>query len=563
VISQAGERDLYTFTAPAGGTVFVQLITPRGSLIDGTITILDAATETAVLVSDATGIPGVDAAVSFQSAGAGTEYWVVVDAIGTGVGSYTLKIDAEPEVFRVFYPAGFTGPSIREFVSLANPNNFDITYSVILRYETGERDQTIVSNATLEAGSRGGVTISDGLNGSPVGARIAPYAIEVQATGGPIAASLGRFDFGATIGDAFTSTISPIWSLARLERNPGAVSDFAVYFNPHDFAVKFTLTAYNSAGDPINVTTTVDALRRGGLNLEQVLSLPTGVFGAVVTVEPVDPANNAVFQGGIVGLSHFDLVNESGFGMLGDPIGGGLNGAIPSIVQGNGTDSEVVLFNPNPFVTTVTLTGQYVRADLPNFTRIVSLSSGQTLRLSGTDLGLIDGQSLGISYASSFPVTVMGNQVQYGDADAAAAATQVGTGWYFGAAFMNSQLAGESYFETLAFYNPANTAVEISVEIFFLDGTNEVLKVNVGAGLFAEALLHEIIGADFEDNTNRPDNFDPNEILGRPGLSYFSMFISAPTPIAVSLTHYDLFLQGGWTNPGAALGLTNPISTII
>ncbi|VAX40921.1 hypothetical protein MNBD_PLANCTO03-1188, partial [hydrothermal vent metagenome] len=530
---------------------------------DGTITILDAATETAVLTSDATGIPGVDAAVRFQSSGEGTEYWVIVDAIGTGVGSYTLKIDAEPEVFRVFYPAGFTGPSIREFVSLANPNSFDITYSVILRYETGERDQTIVSNVTLAAGSRGGVTISDALNGSPVGARIAPYAIEVQAIGGPIAASMGHFDFGSTTGDAFTSTISPIWSLARLERNPGSVSDFILYFNPHDFDVNITLTAYNSAGDAINVTTTVEALRRGGLNLEQVLNLPTGIFGAVVTAEPVDAANDAVFQGIIVGQSHYDLVNDSGFGMLGDPLGGALRGAVPSMVQGNGTTSELVLFNPNPFVTTITLSGQYVRADLPNLARIVTLNSGQTITLSGTELGLINGQPLGISYTSSFPVTVMGNQIQYGDADAAAAATQAGTGWFFGAAFMNSQLAGESYFETLAFYNPANTATEISVELFFLDGTNEVLNLNVGAGQFAETRLHEIIGSDFEDNTNRPSNFDPNEILGRPGLSYFSMFVSAPSPIAVSFTHYDLFLQGGWTNSGAALGLINPISTIV
>jgi hypothetical protein len=562
VISEAGERDLYRFTAPASGTIFVQLITPRGSLLDGTITVLDAATESSVLTSDATGIPGVNAAVRFQSAGAGQDYWVIVDGIGTGVGSYTLKVDAEPEVFRVFYPAGFTGSSIREFVSLANPNSFDITYSVILRYESGDRDQTIVSNLTLEAGSRGGVTISDALNGSPVGARIAPYAIEVQAVGGPIAASMGHFDFGSTTGDAFTSVLSPIWSLARLERNPGAVSDFALYFNPHDFDVDVTLTAYNLAGNPIEVTTTVGGLRRGGLNLEQVLTLPTGVFGAVVTAAATDAANASDFQGIIVGQSHFDLVEESGFGMLGDPIGGGLTGAVPSMVQGGGTDSELVIFNPNPFVTTVTVHGQYVRSELPELNRIVTVQSGETVRLSGQELGLIDGQPLGIDYSSNFPVTVMGNQTQFGDADAAASATQAGTGWFFGAAFMNSELAGESYFETLSLYNPAANPTEISVELFFLDGTSEVLKVQVGARTFAEVRLHETRGADFEDNANRPDKFDADTVLGRPGLSYFSMVVSAPTPIAVSFTHYDLFLQGGWTNAGAALGLLNPLSTI-
>ena len=562
VISQAGERDLYTFTAPASGAIFVQLITPRGSLLDGTITVLDAATEQAVLTYDATGIPGVNAAVRFQSAGAGTEYWVIVDGVGAGVGSYTLKIDAEPEVFRVFYPAGFTGPTIREFVSLANPNSFDITYSVILRYETGNRDQVIVSNATLAAGSRGGVTISDALAGSPVGARIAPYAVEVQAVGGPIAASMGHFDFGSTTGDAFTSVISPIWSLARLERNPGSVSDFALYFNPHDFDVVVTLTAYDSAGDPIEVATTVGGLRRGGLNLEQVLSLPTGVFGAVVTAEAADAANAAAFQGIIAGQSHYDLVEESGFGLLGDPLGGELSGAIPSLTQSAAVDSEVVLFNPNPFVTTVTLHGQYVESDLPDLVRVFTLQGGQALRVTGTELGMIDGQTLGIDYTANFPVTVVGSQSQFGDADASASATQAGTGWFFGAAFMNSVLAGESYFETLSFYNPAPDATEISVELFFLDGTSEVLKVQVGARQFAETLLHETRGSAFEDNADRPAKFDADEILGRPGLSFFSMFVTAPTPIAVSFTHYDLFLQGGWTNAGAALGLLNPISAI-
>ncbi|MBN4052641.1 hypothetical protein JYT82_00855, partial [bacterium AH-315-K20] len=559
----AGERDLFTFSAPSGGDIYVQIITAQGSLIDATITILDAATETAVLTSDATGIPGVDAAVRFESAGQGTQYWVIVDGIGTGVGSYTIKIDAEPEVFRIFYPAGFTGPTINEFVSLANPNSFDITYSVILRYETGERDQIIVSNATLAAGSRGGVTISVAGEASPVGARIAPYSIEVQAIGGPIGAAMGHFDFGSTTGDAFTDVISPAWSLARIERSSGNVNDFVLYFNPHDFDVEVTLTAYNAAGNPIEVTTTVGALRRGGLNIDQVAALPVGVFGAVVTAVPVDSANAADFQGIVVGQSHFDLVNESGFGLIADPIGGSLNGAIPSLVQSDAADSELVLFNPNPFTATVQIRGEYVRAPLPDLARNISIPAGGTVRLTGADLGMIDSQPLGIRYTSNYPITVLGSQTQFGDADASTASSQAGTGWFFGAAFINSALAGESYFETLGIYNPANTTAEVSVELFFLDGTAETLVVSVGANGFAEVRLHEVLGSDFLGNTNRPADFDPNAVLGRPGLNFFSLFASSDSPIAVSFTHYDLFLQGGWTNAGAALGPLNPISTIL
>jgi hypothetical protein len=562
VIARSGERDLYTFTAPSGGDIYVQLITPRGSLFDGKITVLDAASEEAVLTSDATGIPGVDAAVRFDSAGPGTQYWVIVEAIGGGVGSYTLRIDAEPEVFRAFFPEGFTGPSISEFVSLTNPNDFDITYSIILRYETGERDQVIVSNQTLEAGSRGGVTISDRGRGSPVGARIAPYSVEVQAVGGPIGAAMGHYDFDATTGDAFTSTLSPAWSLARLERSTGNVNDFVLYYNPHDFDVNVTLTAYAN-GEAVEVTTTLGALRRGGLNLDQVTSLPTGVFGAVVTAEPVNDADRAAFQGIVVSQTHFDLVGNSGFGLIADPLAGSLSGAVPNLVQGGGSDAEVVLFNPNSFVATVQLRGQYVRAFLPDLARNINIPAGGTIRLTGQELGMIDAQPLGLRYTSNFPITVMGNQSQLGDADASAAASQAGTGWFFGDAFMNSALAGESYFETLGVYNPADTFTEVSVTLLFVNGTSETLRLNVRPNGFAEVRLHEIRGSDFVFNADRPENFDPNEILGRPGLSFFSVFATAPSPIAVSFSHYDLFLQGGWTSQGAPLGPLNPISTIL
>ncbi|MBK7404724.1 MAG: hypothetical protein IPJ41_08835 [Phycisphaerales bacterium] len=562
VIGQGGERDLFTFTAPADGDIFVQLATPKGSLLDGTITILDAATESAVVSFDATGIPGADASLRFHG-NANAEYWVIVDGIGTGVGSYTLKVDAQPAVYRVFYPAGFTGSTIREFVSLANPNNFSLTYSVILHYETGNRDQTIVSNATLDAGSRGGVTISNALAGSPVHARIAPYAIEVRALEGPIAASIGHYDFGATTGDAFTNTISPIWSIARLERDPDAVHDFLLYFNPHDFDVNVTLTAYDSLGQPIEITTTVGAQRRGGLNLDLVDSLPLGVFGGVVTAEAADSANAAAFQGIVVGQSHYDLVDGSGFGQIGDAIGGGTSGAIPGVTQSDSSDAEVVLFNPNPFTATVTLDGQYVRADLPDLTKVITLAARETLVFSGADLGLIDGQPLGIRYSANLPITMASNQKQYGDADGSLGASQAGTGWFFGAAFINTALAGESYFETLSLYNPSPTTNEISIELLFLDGTSDTLKVLVEANSFAEVRLHETLGSDFESNSNRPAKFDANAILGRPGLNYFSVVVSAPAPMAVSFTHYDLFLQGGWSNSGAAFGPVIPISAIV
>lgn len=563
VIAQAGERDLYTFTAVAGGSIFVQLVTPRGSLLDGTITILDAETETAVVTSDATGIPGVNAAVRFESEGAGKEYWIIVDGIGTGVGSYTIKVDAEPEVYRLFTPRGFTGSTVREFVSLNNPNEFSVTYSIILRYETGARDQVIVSNATLAAGSRGGVTISDGKNGSPVNARNEPYAVVIEAVGGPVAATMAHYDFGSSIGEAFTNEISPVWNFGRIERNPGNAADFLIYYNPHDFDVSVTLTGFDANGSTVDVTTTVGALRRGGLNINQVLNLPTGIFGAQVIAEPVDSANDAEFQGVIAAVSHYELDDTAAWGIVGDPTAGTLNGSVPRLTQGDEVTSEVVIFNPNSFVTTVTLNGEYIRADLPALSRVLTVNPGEARVLTGEELGFVRNQPLGLTYTATFPITVLGSQTQNGDADATAAATRAATGWFFGAGFMNSQLAGELYLETLSVYNPANTSAEVTIDLYFFDGTTDALTILVDASGFSEINLHEVLGKDFESNTNRPANFDSNTVLGRPGLSYFSVEASSPSPFVITFTHYDLFLQGGWTNGGAPLGPLTPLTSIV
>ncbi|HZW08574.1 MAG TPA: hypothetical protein VFF69_01605 [Phycisphaerales bacterium] len=87
--------------------------------------------------------------------------------------------------------------------------------------------------------------------------------------------------------------------------------------------------------------------------------------------------------------------------------------------------------------------------------------------------------------------------------------------------------------------------------------------MNLGAGEFGEVRLHETVGSDFEPNTNRPAHFSETAVLGRPGLNYFSVFVTAANPIAVNFTHYDLFLQGGWTNGGAALGPVVPMAAFI
>ena len=121
---------------------------------------------------------------------------------------------------RLVFPDGYRGPGISTTVELGNANDFDVSYQVILRYQSGTaRDQTLTTgtvapNATLalrlfEAGS------------GPSEVRpLVPYSIEVWSTprlGGtgdaistpdgspfvPLIASMRHRDFGGNVSEQF------------------------------------------------------------------------------------------------------------------------------------------------------------------------------------------------------------------------------------------------------------------------------------------------------------------------------------------------------------------------
>ena len=538
----------------------MQVVTPDGSLLDASITILDAADENSVVVFDAGGISGATANAEFDT-DANQRYYAIVDGLGNGTGSYTLRLDlvAAPvdtgidEVdalgftHRIFYPEGFANDRISEFVSIANPNDTPARFSVILRYETGNRDAVIVNNAVIEAGSRSGVTLTDPRTGRLTGVRKnAPYSIEIVSDS-QIGATLSHYDFNISTGEAFTETTSDEWIFARVQRVPGVVKDFIVYFNPNPFDVVVTLSTVDANGNTIEVSNTVGALRRGGLNIDNTVALPTGLFGVELNAQPADAADNPAFIGITAALSHFDLEDESGFGVLGDGQGGAKIGVITSAERGATITSEVVIYNARNTPATVDLNGQYIRADLPDLARRFQVPAKSTIVLTGTDLGLIENQPIGITYSSNRFVSVVIDQQQSGDANAITAPTQAGTDFFYGDAFIGKKRAGELYFETLNFFNPRTQDLDINVELFYLNGTSDVVTVNVKAGGFDELLLHEL-----DQSLNNPNRTNS-----------FSIQTTASAPFVTSLTHYDLFLGGGWTMVGAPTGLLNPLSTIL
>lgn len=552
IINAIGDTDLFRFVTPeltnnqtGQRPVFLQVTTPSGGLVDGILRVFRESTANPgqfdEIGSNSNGTPGSTASFQFDSLGNAT-YYVLVEPVGASTGSYTLRVDTEPNTHYLYYPEGYTADTIDEFVPIVNPNNFDVTYTVVARYEVGERDQILVENAVIPANSRGGFTVTSRGQQS-LTRRDTPYALEIMANG-QLGATFAHYDFGVTTGENFTNRTSTTWNFAQVNRDgvadPTAVSnlfnDYVVFYNPNNFDVTVNVTMVYDNGTVNSFSRTVGALRRGGLNFDtdDAVNL-SGRFS-------VRLSSSAAI---VAGLSSYDIQNGRGYGLLGDADAGATAGVVPNISSGNGVESSIALYNSTNTTATITLTASYTQANLPDLVRVISLSSNSRRTFTLAELGLINSQAAGIRYTSNVPVTVNAIEYKNGDGDATAAATYAGTTAIFGDAFVTPEGAGNTYIEQIGLYNPSGTASTVAIRFLFTDGTESApVNVNVGARGFA---LFQV---------------DQAAAILNGATAAFSIRLDSAIPFVASFTHYDLFLGGGWSTNGALIGLTNPLATI-
>ncbi len=545
VIEIAGDTDLFQFSSLAPGRAFVQVVTPAGTLMDVAIRLFDQPAEPP-FTTNTEGLPGANAAATFNIAASNEIYYIEVHAVGSGVGSYTVRVSVAPETFYLYFPEGFSSNSIREFLSIANPSTTEsVNYSVTLYYEDPDLAPTVLTptgGATLNPGTRGGLTISNAALGVLPGVETnQPYAIVIESSGF-LGATLARYDFGLALGESLTSHTSDTWTFARVQRSPGAVNDFLTFFNPNNNDVEVTLTAYTSIG-VINLTQIVGANRRGGWNINDTAQLPTGSFGVVLTSRPV--TTNDPHIGIVASLSHFGVGTQVGYLQLGDHTGGSTESVITSLTNSAAVVPEVMIFNPGAAVSSVTITGSYLNANLPDLVRIFDIPARTSLTLSATQLGMVQNQPVGLRFESTSPLTIASTEAQFGDANGAAAANEAALSWFFGDGFVNPGAAGVRYFETISLYNPDDVGLAVTITLLFNTGDQSTTVVNVGGKDFASLDIHSL-----------------QSVIGTDTLKFFSIQLSAARPFVATMTHYDLFLGGGWGTIGAPLGLTNLLSTI-
>lgn len=548
-ISPTGDRDLFTFTTFAAGKVFIQVVTPSGSLLDASVTVLSLPNENAesVVTFDADGVPGVSANAAFMAA-ANAQYWVIVDGLGASVGSYEVKVNTQPVTNRLFFPEGFATTNIREFLSIINPGDTDANYTVYVRYEWGQFE-TVITSGVVRANSRGGLTLINGpFYKTPGLLTGVPYAIIIDSDK-PLGATLAHYDFGSAVGDSFTETLSATWNFPRVERGASVARDFIVFYNPNNFAIDVTLTA-NVNGTSTSITRQFQALRRGGFSINALTNFPAGVFGAVLTAKVANTSTPAEV---VASISHFSTSGNSAFATLGTPVtpdaslGGATRGVMTNIMQGPNTSSQMTFFNPGLATATVTLTGSYIRTPgLPAFTRVFDIPARSIFTLNGSSLGLVSNQPVGVSWVSNRQITAVASEQQFGDGDATQPATTAANQYYFGDAYIDVARAGQSFFETLFFNNPTAVTSTITVRLVFFDATEASFNVTIPARGYAEVKLHE----------------RPEIVQDRTGRQWFAVDASSTLPFIASMQHYDLVLGGGWATSGIPFGIQTPLSRI-
>ena len=398
--------------------------------------------------------------------------------------------------FRQVYPDGFRSDSATETIELFNPNSGEATYQLIIRYETGAREE-VVQSGTLAANTKLTVNLwSPGATNPLITRAGVPYSVVLESataavTGLPVSAAANRIDFGATEGEGFfnprgySDTQLRTWDFPRFERN--ALSrEFLTWTNLEAQSVTVTTTFFLPDGTRTTQTTSLDGLRRGGLDLSG-LSLPTGVLGARVTATgPI-----------VAALSDWDLpaagVAPAGaytpaFGVMGVPGGGSSFGGLSEVFGSATTTDTISLLNPGSTAAAVTL--RFWRTARPEGDapiqrfELIPAQGRFDFTIDTALLGLNAGERVSVTYTSgsaniaaqytSFTTAGRNQTGVVGDGVAATFVNRVGERTLFADGRMDASRAQTTQIETVSIYSPfadTSQSYTFTVRYHFTDGS--------------------------------------------------------------------------------------------
>lgn len=485
---------------------------------------------------------------------------------------------------RTYYPEGFAGATINEFLPMQNTRDETVYYQVIARAEVPQgtaangytwfRDR-VISTGSLAPNSRGGITISAfGPGGAPGANDLVPqgvpYAIEIQSTQA-ISANISHYDFGTSTGEAFTRTTATTWALPDAYKQTGAngVSDFLVWMNPNIEPATVTITFVFQNQAPQTASTVTTMLRRGGLNLNQMAQVPDNTAFSILlsSDRPI-----------VAALTHFDSRTAGdplGSAALGSSGSGSRFGVLPfgnvgPGAQGTPNTEQIAVMNPSTTASVVVnLTLTFTEPGDPNRQplRLAAAAIVQPQRRATINLSnfpqLADGRRYSVTY-DTLPAGALiyagwhHRQSFAGIANADDIAAPLGeraaTIWNFAEGFMDPARAGVDVFETVSVYNPhyaqifgaTTTPANVTVRLRYGDSFILTLpSVQVAGGGRVDFDLHAIQAVLNQGTQNQR--------------YFYSIEVTSDIAVVAQMRHFDLTLggaspSGGFSTLGEAFG---------
>ncbi len=503
-------------------------------------------------IGQATGANGNDATVILPDglpAGTARLFCVCTEA-SPGTSLSTVRTLTTTFWTRVFYPEGFrTLGNVNEHVPIVNPNNVAVSFKIILRYETGDRDQVYVEGV-LPPNYRGGTTtslrtwtVNDTEGTAPVRTGVG-YAFEVQSSL-PIGAQLARYDtFGGTqagpgTGESFTNVTATQWAVADVSQQN---YDFILFYNPYPVTANITMTFISNTGAETIITRSAEAFRRSGIAVQEEPSLnPLTSYSVIISSD----------QPIVTSHTRYRVGNGRGFTNLAQPLDPqGVSTAsnsfiIPSVEFRPGVTNNAYFFNPSTVnAIAVTIRGRY-EGTAEVTTQTINL---QPRARTPIDLSL---NAPSGTTSGSFRVTTDNGDVYVStetvdtprfDSNATTTASYASTKWGFSDGYLDVNSLGNLFQEYISLFNPNNTT--ITVTFTFMDSNNVVTTTSFDVLPESERTiaLHTV-----------------PQLITRDTLNWFSTVVESPDLFIANMTHWDLSQPGGWTTIGSPLGGVFPI----
>lgn len=493
--------------------------------------------------------------------------------------------------YRLYYPEGFNGPNIFNFIPMSNPNVEDAHVVIIQHFEgvdTNLRDR-VVDRVTIEGLRRRGVDVNlpafyangqfppnnsnPNPQAMPEALRNKPYALEIRSDR-PIAATFSYYDLTQiasgpiAVGESFTPEVNTTWTFAAVDKNGNDtdasddINSYLVFFNPTNGEAKATIRAFNTeTGQRFRTSRTIQFNGRSGAFMsdffwddestttEEALFLPNGQYGVVVTSTlPI-----------VASKTTYNASGREATGTVGNVGLGATRGIVAEGQFGLRNASETIgVLNANAAAAQVTFS--FVFTNGSTYRTLLDVPANSHRALNVADLpNFTTGQSYSVYYESSQAVSISSTvplvEGVFSDALSVTSATRAYSYWGFGEGFRpgdsvdwNGGVPGiqahPGLTENIRIYNPTSSdiIVEITMNFDNQPGT-ETFRRTIPARRMQEFNVDQFVTGD-RRATNQS----------------YGIFIKAPVPVVAEMNHYDRLFPGAFATLGTPLGVTSSIT---